>query len=343
MPGLFWVGNLFLICLLGLSTSFTDLKKGIIPNKFVFPAIAAAFFFNFLNGFSFAPFLLNGFLALLLGFLLWMAGLWSAGDAKLFLAFALLFPASFSQQTLFPAFSILLNAFIPAFAFLFVLVVLRTSREQKIEAFRQAISPAIIIQVAVFLFASYWLLDIVLGILPIELEFFTITLILFGIISFVEFFLPKKSIFLFAFLCLALLPFRAAQILSPEFLSFFISFIAVTVFLLFFVLRLGAECFGKPVPLKELKEGMVLLEVPVKRHGRIFKKKPLLPSFINIFSEITEKPFIKPGPKGLTQEDLEKLGRERTAGKVAFKELLVQETIPFAPLIFLGTIISFFI
>jgi Flp pilus assembly protein protease CpaA len=341
MLGSFWVGNLFLISLLGLATSFTDLKKGIIPNKFVFPAIAAAFLLNFLNGFDSISFLVNGFLALLLGFLLWLASLWSAGDAKLFLAFALLFPASFFQQSLFPAFSILLNAFIPAFAMLLLLVLLKTSRKQKIEAAKQALCPGTLFQVVVFFFASYWLLDLFLAFLPIQLEIFTITLILFAIVSFVEFFLPKKSVYFFAFLSLLFLFLKFDTVLSPEFLAFFLFFLAMVIFLLFFVLRLGAECFGRLIPLKELKPGHVLLEIPLERHGKIVKKKPLLPSFINIFSEIKEKPFIQLGPKGLTQEDLEKLRQAK--GKLAFKELLVQETLPFAPIIFLGTIISFFI
>ena len=70
--------NVFLISILGFFTSYSDLKKGIIENRLVFPAIILAFVLNFVNGFDIGFFLLNGFLAFLFGFLLWIAGLWSA-------------------------------------------------------------------------------------------------------------------------------------------------------------------------------------------------------------------------------------------------------------------------
>ncbi len=343
MLGSFWVGNLFLIALLGIATSFTDLRKGLIPNKFVFPAIAAALILNFLNGFDFAPFLVNGFLAFLLGFLFWLASLWSAGDAKLFLAFALLVPFSFyDQSSLFPAFSILVNSFVPVFILLLALVVTRTSTEQKVLALKQAFKPSLIASVAVFFFSFYWLLEISLPFLPIQLDFFTMALILFALVSAVEFLLPKKSIYFFALLCPILLFLRLEAALTIEFALFFVSFMLAILLLLFFVLRLGFSCFGKLIKVGELREGMALLEIPVLRNGKIEKKNPVLPSFVNIFSEIREKPFIEARPKGLEKKDIAKLKKAMTEGKLSFKSILVQETLPFAPLIFIGTILSFF-
>lgn len=343
MPGFFWFGNLFLICLLGFGTSYTDLKKGIIPNKFVFPAIAGAFILNFLNGFDFLPFLLNGFLAFLLGFFLWLASLWSAGDAKLFLAFALLVPFSFyNQALLFPAFSILINSFVPMFILLLALVVARTGTKQKLAALKQALEPKLVASAAIYLFSFYWLLEITLPFLPLQLDFFTMSLALFILVSAVEFLFPKKSIYAFALLCPILFFLRLEKILTAEFALFFISFMIAILLLLFFVLKLGFSCFGKQVKVSDLKEGTALLEIPVMRNGKVQKKSPMLPSFVNIFSEAKEKPFVEARPKGLTKEDLSKLKKAMAEGKLSFKSILVQETLPFAPLIFIGTILSFF-
>ena len=343
MLGFFWVGNLFLICLLGLATSFTDLREGLIPNKFVFPAIAAAFILNFLNGFEFVPFLVNGFLAFLLGFLLWLASLWSAGDAKLFLAFALLVPFSFySTASLFPAFTILVNSFVPIFILLLALVATKTSTKQKILALKQAFEPKMVASVAVYFFSFYWLLEISLPFLPIQLDFFTMALILFALVSAVEFLLPKKSLYFFGLLSPFLLFLRLEAALTLEFALFFVSFMVAILLLMFFVLRLGFSCFGKLVKIGELREGMALLEIPVLRKGKVEKKNPVLPSFVNIFSEIKEKPFIEARPKGLEKKDIAKLKKATCEGKLSFKSILVQETLPFAPLIFIGTILSFF-
>ena len=126
MPADFVFLNVLCICLLGFFTSYTDLRKGLIENRVVFPAIGIAFALSFLNGAGFAGFLVNGLFALLFGLVLWFAKLWTAGDSKLFLAFALLFPLSLYQESaLFPSFSILINSFVPAFVALLAIILLR--------------------------------------------------------------------------------------------------------------------------------------------------------------------------------------------------------------------------
>lgn len=335
--------NILCICFLGFVASYTDLKKGLIENRLVFPAIAIAFLLNFLNGFPFAEFALNGFLAFLFGFLLWLASLWSAGDSKLFLAFSLLFPLPFfASLSLFPAFSILINSFVPAFIFMLALVLFKTSLKQKAEALRHAFSPSLVLSVAIFLFSFYWLLDLVLPFFPVQLDFFTLAILLFVVVFCVEFFLPKKSIYFFAAIALIFLFLRLNEVLSISFLLFFLSCLIAALLLLFFVLRLGFACFGKAKQIHQLKQGMVLLETIVLRNGRIEKKRPLLPSFVNIFSQVKERPFVETGPRGLSKRDILLLNRAKNEKRVNFDTLLVQETLPFAPIIFAGTILSFF-
>lgn len=66
--------------------------------------------------------LLNAFLALLISFLMWRFNAWAAGDAKLFVVFALLLPLKYywkSYLSYFPSFALLINIFIPIFLYLF--------------------------------------------------------------------------------------------------------------------------------------------------------------------------------------------------------------------------------
>lgn len=66
--------------------------------------------------------LINSSIALLVGFLIWRAKGWAAGDAKLFFVFSLLIPIKYywkSYLPIFPSFALLINIFIPLLLFLF--------------------------------------------------------------------------------------------------------------------------------------------------------------------------------------------------------------------------------
>jgi len=336
--------NIFSICLLGFITSFTDLKKGLIENKFVFPAIALAFVLNFLNGFDFIAFLLNGFFAFLFGFLLWITNLWSAGDSKLFLAFAMLFPLPFfASFSLFPALAIIVNSFVPVFIAMLAFVLLKTTRRQKARALKQAFEPKLVISVAVFFFAFYWIFDSLFSFFKLELDLFIVAVILFVVVSAVEFFLPKRSLGFFGLLSAFFIVIRPQQVFEPGFLLFFVSFLLMALFLLFFVLKLGFSCFGRSKKVSELKPGMVLLETIVERKGKIEKKKTVFPSLVNVFSEMGERFFVESGPRGLSPKDIASLRNAKKKKRLKFNSILVQETLPFAPIIFFGTLLSFFV
>jgi preflagellin peptidase FlaK len=109
------VEELFVILALvgAVVASYTDLKSRIIPNKLTFPLIGAGIFGYLAYGIFAGD--LSMFLAsvksvavmFVAGYLFWMIGAWSAGDAKEFLFIAALLPT-------YPAF--LYGAFNPALA-----------------------------------------------------------------------------------------------------------------------------------------------------------------------------------------------------------------------------------
>lgn len=125
---------IIIIFLLGLLTSYGDFSCGKIKNIWIFWSLVggAAVYFSFL---AFGPFgffssagfqylgevILNSFIALILGYLLWCFDLWAAGDAKLFFAFSFLLPLEYygrSYLPYFPSFALLINTFVPALTFL---------------------------------------------------------------------------------------------------------------------------------------------------------------------------------------------------------------------------------
>jgi Flp pilus assembly protein protease CpaA len=141
--------------LLGTIVSYQDIRYGKIKNKWIvigaiWSAAVYLFFFlwlvigPFITDFYYihianlptdAPHplftvhlsflvksLINGSIALLVGFLIWRTKGWAAGDAKLFFVFSLLIPIKYywkSYLPVFPSFTLLINIFIPLLLFLF--------------------------------------------------------------------------------------------------------------------------------------------------------------------------------------------------------------------------------
>ena len=332
--------NLFAIVLLGIASSYTDIKKGLIENRFVFPAIALAFVLNFLNGFSFEGFLLNGFLAFLFGFILWLAHFWNAGDSKLFLAFALLFPLSlYTQTTMFPAFSILINSFVPAFIVLLAFVLVKTTKAEKKKALAESLNKETIFSIGVFLFSFNWIFFYFFSFFSLQLDFFSITILLFVLVSISELLFPKKTVYVFSVIALAMLVLNFNATMQPDFLLRFFSWLFLFLFLIFFVLKLGISAFGKKVFVTRLKPGMVLLDSVIEKGPVLKRIESFYPSLVNILFWAKEPKLISSG-EALSPEQVKMLKKKHAEGKTHFDQLLVQETLPFAPILFVGMLIT---
>jgi len=336
--------NVLSICLLGFVTSFTDLRKSLIENRVVFPALAAGVALNFLNGFDLLLFAANGFFAFLFGFILWSARLWSAGDSKLFLAFALLFPLSFYPAgfMFFPAFFILINSFLPAFALLFALVLLRTSLAEKKQALAKTLNFPTVLSLAVFLFSFYWIIFYLFSFFNLEFDFLSSTILVFVLLSLCEFLLPKKSVLVFSLISLVFLAIHFQEIATIGFVSSFLLWLLLSLFAVFFVVRLGAFAFGRKVDIDDLKPGMVLLDSVVEKGGFLKRQESFLPSLVNILFWARQKRLVSSG-EAITEAQIRLIRERHPTGKVRFDMLLVQETLPFAVILFAGAIISIFL
>lgn len=120
------------IFILGCTTSIEDIRTGKIKNHWIISSMVFTLCFYFLSFItSYIQYValawnivrdisVNSGLALLAGVVLWKAGIWPPGDAKLFFAYALLIPLSYYTNgylPYFPSFALLVNIFIAGFVY----------------------------------------------------------------------------------------------------------------------------------------------------------------------------------------------------------------------------------
>jgi len=134
------IDYIFLPVLLFISviTAYEDIKLGKIRLKWIkfglFYSISVYLVFYLLVTFNVLYFgginfpyikslLINVFISLIVAYLLWKLGAWAAGDAKLFIIYSLLIPLEYYSKgylPYFPSFALLVNIFLPIFAFVFI-------------------------------------------------------------------------------------------------------------------------------------------------------------------------------------------------------------------------------
>jgi hypothetical protein len=96
----------------------------------------------------------------------------------------------------------------------------------------------------------------------------------------------------------------------------------------------------KEVKIKDLKPGMVLAEGIIKKKGK-WEKQSMSLSFFGMFK------MVKASVDGevinvLDEKTVKEIKKDAAKGKVAFKQVKVNKTVPFAPILFLGVLLTFF-
>ncbi len=338
---------LAVICILGVTTTASDLRHGKIYNKTIAAAMAAAVVVNAVQ-LQFGSLLLfsaNLFFAFLAGFILFAARMWSAADAKLFLAYALLVPGSFNvfgSFPLFPSLNILVNAFVPAFLFLLVRLLQQTTAGQKIESLGRAFALRNLAYLSAGVFALGWLVEVLLFFLGIPGNFFLNIFILFILIELVGSLVPGKfTAYLIALLALGRIALQFSQLASAAFLLNFALSVLSILLLFYFTVSLGFLAYGKRTRVSELKQGMVLLEaVAGNSKGKFVKKDIFSRGLFAALGSMKTPLAIDVKASGLQQRDIERLRQWQQHGKLGFDSILVQRSFAFAPILFFGVILT---
>jgi len=262
------------ILALGMLTSRGDIREGKIRNFHVSMGIGLSIFINFalflmghIGSDQIIRTLIYTTIAFILGIALWLMGYWSEGDAKLYAAFtALLPPIVYAYSAVsFPPLDILMNAIIPVFLYLLLILLIKTSAKQKVEVLKDSVNLRRILSTLFLIFSTTWLIKYLLVWLNLPEHIFFYIILIAGSMKLISFiFKDQGSAFLIA-LALARLILNREYILSMPFLRQFFLITAGYLMVMIFVSNLG-EYFTLPTPLHALKPGMV---VSAAGNGRV--------------------------------------------------------------------------
>lgn len=283
-----------------------------------------------------------------LGVMIWIAGLWSAADAKLFMAINFLFPVTFYKYSsgYFPGISILINFALPLFLFLFFQIILKTSFKEKKEALFSYFKLSFIAQLFLTILALHCITFFISHFLKIRIEYLIWLALLLLLFWFIEQKLKiRLTYFFFAvilFTVVISLIFNLS-LFNPYSLSFILAFF-LPVLLLFVMLKLGTALFTNSVKIENLKEGMIPAEMIVEEKGNYIKKSITFLTFLSLLRQRTiSKPLIGFNADGLGKEELEEIRSLCGKGLLQFEELKISLTMPFAPVLFFGALLTYFL
>jgi hypothetical protein len=339
-----------MILALGIITSYEDIKFGKIRNKFIVIALVYAVLayiivviYLMLAGFEVRisyifDMIINIAISITFGFVAWNARLWSAADAKLFMAYAFLVPLSSYSKTYlmyFPAFVLLINTFVPAFFFLIFRIIIKTSLKEKLSFIREIDFkefPTLLVN----LFWITWLSRLIGG-LGINLGPLGGIFIVWSIIFLLYRYSGEYKLKIGLFMAGARAVFDFGYIITMAFAFEMLYYTLLTfgVFLvMIFVIHFSVE--PGSVPLRSLKPGMIIADIIYKEGGK-YKKLSMIKAI--------EKPprnrlSLDNLAEGLTERDISKLKELHKNKKLDFSGVKIKQMLPFAPFMFLGVLLT---
>jgi len=272
------------ILIFGIYTSYIDIKDGKIKNLSVLLLIISGlliniFLSNTLSTFDFnmksdfVQSIVNIIITFMAGFFLWLAGLWSSGDAKLFLGYSVLLPIftyKHGYLSFFPSVVILINTFIPIAVFYVFNSFLYIKSKNLKASVKQVFSPKNVINLFLSVFGLFFILQLFLNYFNINLNFVLQMIIIFVLMEVLDK-ISSKATLTFSIVGSVL---RILLSFSSIFtLTFIFQFSYTAIGFLFLKLILGiTEFYAESVKIKDLKSGMVLSERLIKNKKGIEKK-----------------------------------------------------------------------
>lgn len=330
----------------GAWISYSDLRHGRIKNYMVAALMATAILINVFFTKAFIDFPLASILNILFGIIsaviIWLAGLWSAADAKLFIAINSLLPVTLyrGDVSYFPGFSILINFSIPLFFFFFVQAMIKTNWQDKKQAFISSLKPKDLLRI-IFMVSSIYCLVFIMLHFHLRLEYFLRLVLLVALFWLIE---QKFKIKIEYFLGLI---FIFALIFVPSFFVFknlvFVSILSLLVILSVYLLSLATPVYSQKVKVENLSEEMILAEMVVKEGDR-YSKRPI--NFITLFSLLRQRsqqgPIFGYNPDGLEADEVEQIKLLHRQNQLGFDEIKISKTFNFAPILFLSGLLTYF-
>lgn len=342
MTNLVWFYSPIILAL-GILVSWSDITQGKIKNKhLVIAAIGGAAVglgLKLTNQISASTLLLSGLnavVALAIGFLLWLLGLWSAGDAKLYAVFALLIPPSFINRTSTPLFApeLFINTIVPIALFLVMNLLWKTSTRKKKKALKKALSWRKIFTSLFVIFSTSWIAKYIASPEHIVPYYLIAILTVVGVSRLARLLFAEYALHFFILLATLNVFLHKQQILSANYVVSLVVVSGGYLLVRFFLKYLG-KYYTTKVHISKLAPGMFLIQ-GIKKDGN---KRYAKPQFF--LKEKYQRDYLYyPRTRGLTQEEIASIQKLYRAGKLQCNHLRARQTIPFAPFLFLGALVT---
>lgn len=357
------------VLIVGIITSYTDIKFGKIRNNILLFGLIYAIVLNLIiffiieniNPRAYLHYFTNAIFMLVVCFILWYVGLWTAGDSKLFFIFNLLVPPFFITEYYlgyFYGLVFFINIFGIMFFYFIYKIITNLKKSEFLYSIKKTFVPRNLVGMLLFVFGF----GLLFRYLPqgLSKNFFLSVFMIFLVYSIIESVFENKVIIALVGLVLVRIVLEFSSLLTVRFwLNFLLQF-ASLLFLRLVLLRLSYFAFTKRIKIIELKEKMFLAEdiVPVKIiEMNEERKKQMLDekeSFIKFQKQKIEnltfiaylqnkyfKHFDYDKNLGLSEENLEWFRKNKK--NILFKSIRVYDTMPFAPLISIGVLLTILI
>ncbi|MFH0874556.1 MAG: A24 family peptidase C-terminal domain-containing protein [archaeon] len=345
------------ILLFGIATSYYDCKYRKIKNSWIaaaliYSVVALIILINIYESQGgevsteyIKLFFQNLAISLAFGVMLWMCNLWSAGDAKLFLAYSALIPLTtykWGAIGLFPSYILLINTFTPLLFFLLIKVLVSLKPKDIFEEFLHTLNPKSIASFSLFIFGFSFLNEILFKFFG-NTQNSAITNVL---VLFIFLILLKRLNVNYAIIGAILSILRIIFSFNSIFrISFFINFLfqlVLFVLLRYFIINLGNKAFSKQIFIESLEPGMCLAEDVIFEKGKYTKElmRPGISFFNSILNTISKTKSIFSNSFCLTNADIIKIKRLHSSGKLKEHAIYIYEKIYFALFMFIGVLLT---
>ncbi|MBW2991653.1 hypothetical protein KY345_00365 [Candidatus Woesearchaeota archaeon] len=327
------------ILALGIITSYEDIKLGKIRNKWIIAAIMISiiihiilFLINQINLSYIIKISLFTSFSLIMGFFLYLMKLWSAGDAKLFTAYISLYPITFYNfvTTSFWPLAILVNTILPIFIFLLFQSLFKLKKEQFLFIIRKMFNPKRLAMYLLIIFSISWIVTMIFSYFNIQTNFLLNIIGIMAIMYVLRKVFTYELNYLLGLIAILRIFINYDYIMRLEFWKIFLLMTLTYALIIFFIKELG-ELYTKKANINYLKQGMQPVEFIIKHKGHYFRTKTMPKESELIYEQ---------KPEGLTKEDIEKIQKLHRTGHLHFNTIRIQQTLPFAPFIFAGVLLS---
>ncbi|MEM4525128.1 MAG: A24 family peptidase C-terminal domain-containing protein [Methanothermobacter sp.] len=351
--------------LASLYAAYSDLKRGVIPNRLTFPLIGLGIVLDAIFSYQMGDPLFFVFALIFTGmtfivcYIFWRLGAWAGGDVKLFTGLAALLPfqpsllrysimgVSFPIIASYPfPFTLIINSILGILPFLIIFVFYIASKYKRhlleellepIKDYKSSLVLALIITSAITLTL---MITSILSLQIIILAFIIIYILTMMISK-----LPMKPKILVISAVTLYSIYQNPKLTITGILILWTSIIILQV-IRKLLGKVAKEALQDEIKVEDLKEGMILAYKLYKKDNKYYFDEKSFWEKIKEAARTGNLQSLSPGKivlssmaAGLTREDIKLLVELSKTGKIPGK-VRIKKGVPFAPAIFIGLLLS---